>query len=93
MSGGHHSGDNGAPDVHWEKLAVLPASYEADMIRQILESAGIPAAVIGDQTGIFGPGFSGPTPRGVTILVASDALEEARKLVSDQIDAFGGEWS
>jgi Putative prokaryotic signal transducing protein len=80
----------GSDEVRWAKAASFKASYEADLARQALEAEGIPVAVLGDATGIFGPGYMGPTTRGNTVLVPSDRVEEARELISDLIEAFGG---
>lgn len=76
--------------IRWAKAASFKASFEADLARQQLESEGIPVALLGDATGIFGPGFMGATPRGVTVLVPSDRVEEARELIADLLEAFGG---
>jgi hypothetical protein len=80
----------GTGDVRWAKAASFKASYEADLARQALEAEGIPVAVLGDVTGIFGPGYMGPTTRGNTVLVPSDRLDEARELIADLVEAFGG---
>ncbi|HSM61680.1 MAG TPA: DUF2007 domain-containing protein [Longimicrobiales bacterium] len=79
----------GAP--HWTRVAVFAAEPEAELARQQLEGADIPVAVLNDRTGIFGPGFAGPTPLGITVLVPEECLEEARELIADLIEAFGGE--
>jgi hypothetical protein len=36
-----------------------------------------------DIVGIFGPGFQGPTARGVDVFVASNQLGEARELLAE----------
>jgi hypothetical protein len=82
--------DRGAGTIHWAKAASFKAAYEADLARQALEAEGIPVAVLGDTTGIFGPGYMGPTTRGNTVLVPSDRLDEARVLIADLVEAFGG---
>jgi len=76
---------------HWRKAAVFAAEPAAELARQQLEAAGIPVAVLNDQTGIFGPGFSGASHLGVTVLVPEDRLEEARELIEDFVENFGGE--
>ena len=76
--------------VGWAKAASFKARYEAELARQQLEAEDIPVALLGDATGIFGPGYMGATPRGVTVLVPSDRLEEARELIDDLLEAFGG---
>jgi hypothetical protein len=80
----------GTGDIRWAKAASFKASYEADLARQALEAEGIPVAVVGDATGIFGPGYMGPTTRGNTVLVPSDRLNESRELIADLVEAFGG---
>lgn len=78
-------------DIRWERLATFPAAYSADMARQRLEAEGIPVVVLNDQTGIFGPGFSGATAVGVTLLAASDRMDEARELIEDLLEPYGGD--
>ena len=89
---GNLTGDravHGAPQ--WRKAAVFPAEPGAEMARQLLETAGIPVAVINDRTGIFGPGFAGTSHLGVTVLVPADRLEEAIDLLEDVLESFDGE--
>ena len=60
-------------------IATYASAPEAEIGRAVLEAGGFAARVEGgDLTGIFGPGFSGPTPRGVRLLVPSDQLAAAR---------------
>jgi hypothetical protein len=75
----------------WERVALFGAALEAEMARQQLEEAGIPALIQNPSTGLFGPGFAGRSALGVTLLVPSDRVEEARELIEDLVDAFGGE--
>jgi hypothetical protein len=82
--------ETGTDEVRWAKVASFKAPYEADLARQALEAEGIPVAVLGDATGIFGPGYMGPTTRGSTVLVPSDRMDEARELIADLVEAFGG---
>lgn len=66
----------------WVKLATYSSALEADVIVAQLEAAEIPAIARGnDIVGIFGPGFQGPTAKGVDVLVPSAALEDARALL------------
>lgn len=66
------------------KLANFASALEADMFVERLKSAGIGAVSRGvDITGIFGPGFQGPTARGVDVLVPQQQAEEARELLAD----------
>lgn len=75
----------------WEKVAVFAALPEAEFAQQLLEAEGIPAAVLQDRTGIFGPGFSGASALGVTVLVPAGLTEEAREILADTLEAFGGD--
>jgi len=51
----------------------------------LLDEAGIPSMVKGLEVGIWGPGWGGPVPRGVSIFVPSDRLDEAMQL----LESFG----
>ena len=70
-------------DVHFVPLANFPNGFEADMARQQLEDAGIPVLVKALQGGMFGPGYLGPLPGGVTLLVPSPDLESSRDLLGE----------
>lgn len=66
----------------WVPVATYGMVYEADFARATLESAGIPAHVHGtEHVAIFGPGWMGPSTRGVTVLVPRECVEEARELL------------
>ena len=67
----------------WVPVATFAARFEADLAVAQLEAAGLLAVARGnDITGIFGPGFAGATARGVVVLVPSDAVDEAREILS-----------
>ncbi len=67
----------------WVKIANYPAGYEADLAIAILDAAGIPAVRRGnDIVGLFGPGFEGPTTRGVDVLVPAAAAADAREVLT-----------
>lgn len=68
---------------HWVLLTRVNAGYEADIIVEQLKAAGIPALVRGPVAGIFGFGFSGPTPQGAAIHVPSDSLDAARQILEE----------
>jgi hypothetical protein len=69
------SGDSG-----WRVLATYTSGLDADLALARLEVAGIPAVRdSNDMVGIVGPGFQGPTSRGVTVRVPADSLAEARE--------------
>lgn len=71
-------------DRRWIPVAEYGAGYEADLAESILRDAGIPVLVRGPEIGIFGPGFAGPTSRGVTILVPAEMLQQARELLDPE---------
>jgi hypothetical protein len=67
----------------WTVLATYVSGFDADVAMAQLETAHIPAVRNNNDTvGIFGPGFQGPTARGVTVLVPASALEAAREAVT-----------
>lgn len=70
-------------DDKWIPIAEFGAAYQADLAEVILREAGIPVLVKGPEIGIFGPGFAGPTSRGVTLLVPATFEDEARELLED----------
>jgi hypothetical protein len=70
-------------DVRWVSVATYTSGLEADIAVDRLEGAGILAVARGnDIVGVFGPGFAGATSRGVDVLVPSDAVVEARDILS-----------
>ena len=73
------------PGLSWVPVAVFAAGFEADLALAQLESAGILAVRRDNDTvGIFGPGFQGPTARGVAVLVPSDAVAEAKGILEPE---------
>jgi hypothetical protein len=64
-------------------LVELASGFEADIARAQLEGAEIPVISKGPEIGIFGPGFSGATARGVRLYVPEPLVEEARDLLDD----------
>jgi hypothetical protein len=70
-------------EVRWVPVAEFGAGYEADIVEGLLRGAGIPVLVHGPEIGIFGPGFAGPTSRGVTLLVPAEQVERARSIIAD----------
>ncbi|MDP2469777.1 MAG: hypothetical protein Q8W45_09680 [Candidatus Palauibacterales bacterium] len=64
----------------WVALAEYAAGYEAEIAAGRLESVGIPSRIDRhDAVGIFGPGHSGSSVRGVTLYVPGDSLPAALK--------------
>ena len=75
MTSGHERG--------WVTIANYRAGYEADLAIALLDAAGIPAVRRGnDIVGLFGPGFEGPTARGVDVLVPAEAAADAREVLT-----------
>lgn len=70
--------------VHWVTLANFGSAFEAELLVERLRAAGITAASRGnDIVGIFGPGFAGPTVRGVDVIVASSDVAAAGEILAD----------
>jgi hypothetical protein len=75
------------PGQGWVTIANYRAGYEADLVIAVLDAAGIPAVRRGnDIVGLFGPGFEGPTARGVDVLVPAAAADDAREVLSFDAD-------
>ena len=71
-------------ETGWAPVATYGMVYEADFARATLESAGIPATVHGtEHVAIFGPGWMGPSHRGITVMVPRMWLEEAREVLGE----------
>lgn len=68
-------------DVRLVTVATFPARYLAELPIQSLQGAGIPVVVKGEEAGIWGPAFAGPTSRGVEIQVPRAAEEDAREIL------------
>jgi hypothetical protein len=70
--------------AEWISVKEYAALFEAELDKQMLEQSGIPVLLKGPLTGAFGPGFSGPTAHGVTLLVPDAHYEAAVELLSDE---------
>jgi hypothetical protein len=68
-------------EVRWTTVATFSARYLAEIPIQTLEGAGIPVLVKGEEPGIWGPAFAGPTSQGVSVLVPDPAREEALEIL------------
>lgn len=56
-------------DTGWRVLATYASGFEADLVIEQLRSAEIPAIRDSNDTiGLFGPGFQGPSARGISTL-------------------------
>ena len=74
--------------VEWVVLASYAARYLAEIQIQTLEAEGIPVLVRGEEAGIWGPAYTGPTSQGIRLMVPEPALEDARELLElDEEDA------
>jgi hypothetical protein len=66
----------------WVTVATYGAVYQAEIAAALLESAGIPAQIRGERTGIFGPGWAGMAIGGVEVRVPAPDLDEAREVLA-----------
>ena len=76
--------------IEWVVLTSHAARYMADLQIQTLESEGIPVLVRGEEAGIWGPAYAGPTSQGIKLLVPKQALAEARFLLELEDDEGTG---
>lgn len=65
---------------NWVKVASFSARYLAEVWLQTLDAEGIPFRTRGEESGIWGPGFVGPTGRGFEIFVRSEDVESAETI-------------
>ncbi|HEX2168145.1 MAG TPA: DUF2007 domain-containing protein [Longimicrobiales bacterium] len=70
--------------MSWVPVREYAALVLAEMHQQMLEQSGIPVLLKGPLTGAFGPGFSGPTTQGVTLLVPDEHHATALELLGDE---------
>jgi hypothetical protein len=70
----------------WSVLTAASTTLEAEMIRQTLESEGIPVLIRGTYSGVFGGAYQGPVPGGVQILVPEEELDDARELLELEVE-------
>ncbi|MEJ2540885.1 MAG: hypothetical protein P8188_13090 [Gemmatimonadota bacterium] len=70
-------------EVRWTPVATFAARYLAEIPIQSLEGAGIPVLVKGEEPGIWGPAYAGPTSQGVTVLVPGPAQQEALEILGE----------
>lgn len=76
----------------WTSIASYSTLIEAELAGGRLESADIPFLIDQhDAVGLFGPGHSGASMRGITLNVPPDLAEEAR--VELDLDADVGDSS
>ncbi len=66
----------------WVKVASFSARYLAEVWLEALDAEGIPFRTRGEESGIWGPGFAGPTSRGFEILVLERDVDAAETLLA-----------
>ena len=77
--------------MSWTKIASFATGFEADLAAAALETAGIPAIVIGHQkSGIFGAGFQGPVIGGLEVKVPASMLDEAWEILTSMSPRVDG---
>jgi hypothetical protein len=69
--------------TEWIVVATFAQVYEAEIAKAILESSGIPAQVLGEHVGVFGPGWAGMAIRGVRLVVPGQFAEEALEVLEE----------
>ncbi|HSG49939.1 MAG TPA: hypothetical protein VLA43_19100 [Longimicrobiales bacterium] len=79
-------------EIRWVSVASYSARYLAEIPLQTLQAEGIPVLVKGEEPGIWGPAFSGPTSQGIELLVPEPAEEDAREILDSLGTADGDEW-
>lgn len=68
----------------WSVLHTYATGFEADFAIAQLEANDIPAVRDNhESTAIFGIGFQGATASGYTVLVPTEALDDARSLLEE----------
>jgi len=68
--------------MSFKEVGNFASRLEAETIGHALEQHSIPFLVQSEDVGIFGPGHSGRTPRGATLLVSEEDVERVHELMS-----------
>ena len=71
------------------EIALLPSRLEAETIGHALDQYAIPFLVQSPDVGMFGPGMTGITPTGASLLVPADRVDEVRELLSCVVKPLG----
>jgi hypothetical protein len=72
------------------KFREYSTRLEAELVQARLESENIPATIQAHAgTGVFGPGFQGMIPGGVTVLVPTDRRSRAEDILDPGRDLTG----
>jgi hypothetical protein len=78
----------GVSTDRWVVLKNFASGLEADIAVALLTARRIPAQARGhDIVGIFGPGFQGPSARGVDVVVPERYAARARRALADRGDS------
>lgn len=64
------------------EIARFPSRLEAETIGHALDQYDIPFFVQSEDLGVFGPGMTGWTPDGASLLVPADRVDEVRSLLT-----------
>lgn len=67
-------------NTHWVEVRSCTWLHEAQLVRSVLDAAGIEAVIPNEQTLGVHPGLA-PAVGGIRVLVRSDALEAAEELL------------
>jgi hypothetical protein len=62
------------------KVAQFDSRLEAEAVGHALDQYEIPFLVKSEDLGIFGPGHTGATPQGATLLVPAQFVSQVREL-------------
>ena len=73
--------------VGFVRVAEFDSRLEAEAIGNALEQYDIPFLVKSEDLGIFGPGHTGATPQGATLLVPAEFVPKVKEL----FDCLAGE--
>ena len=72
------------------KVGVYSTRFEAELAQAQLASADMPSLIQSHAgAGVFGPGFQGSVPGGVTVLVPREHLAEAEEILGNDADMNG----
>lgn len=72
------------------KVRVYSTRFEAELAQARLETADIPSMIQAHAAaGVFGPGFQGSVPGGVTLLVPRGHLSQAEDILDHDSDPAG----
>ena len=66
----------------FEEVARFPSRLEAEAIGHALDQYEIPFLVQSADVGMFGPGMTGWSPEGASLLVPADRVAEVHELLS-----------